>query len=130
MELIGYNSSIGFNIGLKKFVNKIINSKTSIVEPMEGWYVMSKSIWENISKELSNIENCEAIIKSQNRDGDIIYFITEDISTKNIMKINQKYSEILDEVEEYFEIQVINKNEFSKYENNKYNNKLWEKKNA
>lgn len=127
MEFYGHNSHIDTINGVNEFIDRIVNSTTK--SDIGSWYNMSclnaKSPWNYIYQELAKLDSCKKIIKTKNRDEDIILFISEDISTKNIMKVNKIYSLILDNVNIFFELQVINEEELKKYSNTE-KEVLWE----
>lgn len=131
MEFFEHNSHID-TIGVSELINSIINKAPK--SETRSWYTVfdadTKEIWGYITKKLSVLESCKKLIKKRNRDEDIILFISDDISTKNIMRVNNQYAEILDEVDIFFELKVINEEEFKKYRECLDNELLWENEHA
>lgn len=116
---------------INKFVKDLLEDrKNSNLD--ENWQSSSQeeSQWNEIAKKLSEVSECEKIIKTEIDCKDIILFISPNSSTVYADLVMQKYFDLLCQVSDYFELIIVNNDELSRWAGNENNVVYWEKNNG
>lgn len=116
---------------INKFVKDLLEDrKNSNLD--ENWQSSSQeeSQWNEIAKKLSEVSECEKIIKTEIDCKDIILFVSPNSSTVYADLVMQKYFDLLCQVSDYFELIIVNNDELSRWAGNENNVVYWEKNNG
>lgn len=124
------NNSHKNRIEIAGFVRQALRNRPATNSLIGSWSEVSeedgKTNWDDIIFRLSQIEGCKKIIKTISNGEEFILFLCEDTSTKNIRKINKEYSKLLDDIDVYFGLLVLNESEFECWKDNDNNIVYWE----
>ncbi len=82
-----------------------------------------------VSDAFSNIDNCIKIVKSLNRNEDIILFVSSNTSSRHVAEVMDVYSDLIISNDKYFDILVLDKEQYRSWENNENNIVYWESTN-
>ncbi|MDB2045644.1 hypothetical protein PM021_05965 [Clostridium perfringens] len=114
---------------INKFLKELLEGKKNN-NLDESWQSSSQeqSQWTEIAKKLSEVSECQRIIKTEIDSKDIILFVSPNSSTEYTDLVMQKYFDLLCQVSNYFELIIVNNDELSRWIGNENNVVYWEKK--
>lgn len=114
---------------INKFVKELLEDKKN-KNLDESWQSSSQeeSQWTEIAKKLSEVSECQRIIKTEIDSKDIILFVSPNSSTEYTDLVMKKYFDLLCQVSNYFELIIVNNDELSRWIGNENNVVYWEKK--